>query len=439
VLIEGTGRWWTGSTFIAVIADVDDKTFKVRYEDGGYKRFPRQAFQALVVSEYHDEDAGVGEPHHEEAFITSTVDGSAVERQLTRRLTSHQDGLRQKDASELRRARERLRLDRIALADAVQSRDFLRAHEVNQRILSMESMLGNDPFKPRPVREVVNESLQKAIGGGLTGAAAMAVQVVSLMWMRTTLYYQYRYGSTTREALHALWRQGGVGRFYQGLLPALLQGPLSRFGDTAANVGIMSFLDAREQTRELPSGVKSLASASAASTWRVFLMPLDTLKTMLQVEGASGLGTLRDKVRAGGPAVLYHGSVGLCSSAFIGHYAWFGVYNALDARLPTFTELLPSMLRNAALGFGASAVADTVTNSLRVVKTFRQTSKEPVTYSQAATAIVKTDGMLGLFGRGLGTRLLANGVQAALFSVTWKYLQKQMAQRQQEQQPAAGK
>jgi hypothetical protein len=50
VLIEGTGRWWTGSTFIAVIADVDDKTFKVRYEDGGYKRFPRQAFQALVVS-----------------------------------------------------------------------------------------------------------------------------------------------------------------------------------------------------------------------------------------------------------------------------------------------------------------------------------------------------------------------------------------------------
>ena len=29
----------------------------------------------------------------------------------------------------------------------------------------------------------------------------------------------------------------GIPRFYRGLVPALLQGPLSRFGDTAANTG----------------------------------------------------------------------------------------------------------------------------------------------------------------------------------------------------------
>jgi len=29
----------------------------------------------------------------------------------------------------------------------------------------------------------------------------------------------------------------------------------------------------------------------------------------------------------------------------------------------------------------------------------------------------------GLFGRGLGTRVLANGLQGLMFSVLWKYLQ----------------
>jgi hypothetical protein len=49
--------------------------------------------------------------------------------------------------------------------------------------------------------------------------------------------YQYRYGTTTTQALKTLYKEGGIPRFYRGLLPALLQGPLSRFGDTAANAG----------------------------------------------------------------------------------------------------------------------------------------------------------------------------------------------------------
>ena len=36
-----------------------------------------------------------------------------------------------------------------------------------------------------------------------------------------------------------LYKDGGVRRFYRGVGPALLQGPLSRFGDTAANVGLI--------------------------------------------------------------------------------------------------------------------------------------------------------------------------------------------------------
>ena len=60
------------------------------------------------------------------------------------------------------------------------------------------------------------------------------------MWLRTTMNYQYRYGTSTGEAMAALWKQGGIGRFYQGLPYAIREAPLSRFGDTAANTGVLA-------------------------------------------------------------------------------------------------------------------------------------------------------------------------------------------------------
>ena len=49
------------------------------------------------------------------------------------------------------------------------------------------------------------------------------LQVVTLMWLRTTMNYQYRYGTGTKEAMSTLYKQGGIGRFYQGLPYALMQ------------------------------------------------------------------------------------------------------------------------------------------------------------------------------------------------------------------------
>ena len=195
-------------------------------------------------------------------------------------------------------------------------------------------------------------------------------------------------------------------------------------GDTACNAGIISLLNAHHTTTDLPTPVKTIASALAATCWRVMLMPLDTLKLMMQVEGADGLAKLRGKLRTGGATVLFHGSSGLVTSCFFGHYFWYGTFNALDARSPQYADLLPTLARNAAVGFCASAVADTATNSIRVLKTYRQTSATPVTYGDAARAIIALDGVGGLLGRGLVTRLMSNGVQAALFSATWKFLEK---------------
>ena len=69
------------------------------------------------------------------------------------------------------------------------------------------------------------------------------VQVCSLMWVQAVMNYQYRHGGTTTTAFATLWRQGGIRRLYIGFGPALLQGPLARFGDTAANVALLALLD----------------------------------------------------------------------------------------------------------------------------------------------------------------------------------------------------
>lgn len=137
---------------------------------------------------------------------------------------------------------------------------------------------------------------------------------------------------TLWQAIRHLYKDGGIPRFYQGLSAALVQGPASRFGDTAANTGILTLLDSFDETKKLPvrphtrmwttlgegqgteccgkwvsvlsdgsllvdlriltralcvcacssvcvqSYVKTMAASLTAASWRIFLMPLDVRK-----------------------------------------------------------------------------------------------------------------------------------------------------------------
>lgn len=265
--------------------------------------------------------------------------------------------------------------------------------------------------------EVLETALKKGFNGGTSGAAAMAIQVSSLMWIRTTMNYQYRYGTSTTEAFNKLWKEGGVRRLYRGFAPALLQGPLSRFGDTAANAAILSLLERSELPVVAKTGVASLTAAA----WRICIAPIDTVKTTLQVEGRSGMKLLGNKMAAQGPSVLWYGSLAAASATAVGHFPWFFTFNYLQATLPQYQENYKRLGRNAFIGFSSSLVSDTVSNSLRVIKTTRQTYGKPISYMNVVREVIAKDGVVGLFGRGLKTRLIANGIQGLMFSVLWKY------------------
>ena len=64
--------------------------------------------------------------------------------------------------------------------------------------------------------------------------------------------------------------------------------------------------------------------------------------------------------------------------------------------------------------------------AVRVLKTTRQTAATTIGYREAAMMIIEQDGVLGLFTRGLGTRVMTNALQASLFTVVWKYLEGRM-------------
>ena len=108
--------------------------------------------------------------------------------------------------------------------------------------------------------------------------------------------YQYRYGTTTTQAIRTLHADGGWTRFYQGITVALVQGPVARFGDTAANVGILALLQSNPFMSKLPTLVKTIFASLAAAGFRIVLTPIDTLKTTLQTQGREGIPILRNRV-----------------------------------------------------------------------------------------------------------------------------------------------
>merc|ERR1712106_1242609 len=94
------------------------------------------------------------------------------------------------------------------------------------------------------------------------------------------------------------------------------------------------------------------------------------------------------KVKAGGILVLYHGSLAAASATFVGHYPWFFTYNFLSEKIPEQDTTLKKLGRRAIMGFSASAISDTCSNSIRVVKVYKQASPETLSYPQVVRNVI---------------------------------------------------
>jgi len=264
-----------------------------------------------------------------------------------------------------------------------------------------------------------------AAKGGVAGLLAGVAQVMSFMWLRTLMNYQYFNGGTLQGAFSALWTEGGVKRLYQGVSLALIQAPLSRFGDTAANAGVLVLMD--YFLPDSPLALKTAAASTAAASWRLFLTPIDTLKTVRQVRGEEAMEVLMDRVKRRGPSELYAGAIANFAANWVGNFPYFAIFNSLSEYWPAPTDAVMRIVRNGLLGMASSIASDISSNSLRVLKTIRQGSDDPeMGYLEAAKRIVDKDGIGGLLGRGLETRLLVNVLQGTFFTIVWKLIEENL-------------
>ena len=70
-----------------------------------------------------------------------------------------------------------------------------------------------EPRSQRARAATVSEALNKAVAGGLSGGAAQGINVLALMWLRTTMNVQMVNGSSMRDAFKSLYAQVRIALF----------------------------------------------------------------------------------------------------------------------------------------------------------------------------------------------------------------------------------
>ncbi|EKX34618.1 hypothetical protein GUITHDRAFT_147045 [Guillardia theta CCMP2712] len=106
----------------------------------------------------------------------------------------------------------------------------------------------------------------------------MVVQVFALLWLRTTMNYQYRYGGSMKQALLHLYREGGIPRLFLKLKIIW-----TKSDDAPFNV----FRNAVIGEREKPGLLASIVADTFSNPARV----IKTYKQVLAQGGFQGFFT----------------------------------------------------------------------------------------------------------------------------------------------------
>lgn len=120
-----------------------------------------------------------------------------------------------------------------------------------------------------------------------------------------------------------------------------------------------------------------------AGCWRLSALPFDAWKTAKQVYGVEGLKILLDKFRSQGVSAFYQGGVAWSMSSIVSHYPWYVSNNYLEHYLPGHSfreEPLRALVRSAGIGFVSQLFSDCASNWLRVIKTYKQTTTDYISY-----------------------------------------------------------
>lgn len=256
------------------------------------------------------------------------------------------------------------------------------------------------------------DNTNKIMINSISGSIAGISQLSSLYWLRTIIKYQYVYNTNLPHTTRILYYQPDRLRFFRGVIPNASKVGLGKIGEG----GIITYFKPHNNIESILEN--SLYATMLISGWKLAIMPLDTIGNSYQVNGRDAQKIIKNKINRFGYSTLWTGSGAYLGITLLGSGIWISSYNYSNLKMPTYWN---SDIRNGLIGFSATLISDTIVNPLRIIKTYKQSHQNNVSYSDAIKNIfVEKKDLL----RGFKTRIVFNGFNSALYVILWKRLEK---------------
>lgn len=127
-------------------------------------------------------------------------------------------------------------------------------------------------------------NLSNAFLNGVSGCVGVACQTMGLLGIYNLKEERVRTGGNAIQTAVKLYRTGGVVRFYQGFFSAFRSASMARFGDNFFSAFVTKEMNKNAYLKRSPILVKATFVWLFASTWRLFILPIDALGQVSKVK-----------------------------------------------------------------------------------------------------------------------------------------------------------
>ena len=247
----------------------------------------------------------------------------------------------------------------------------------------------------------------------ITGSTV--IQQCSTYWLKTVIKNQYVYGQSIPVTFNNLFQSKESFRFYRGIIPNIMKAMVGRNSDILFHKYYTNKLNSNQEYIALISGLSS--SVIKATT-----MPFDTVSNLYQIHGKSAKDIINKQFK-NEDYFFYRGTGAYMALTCLGSSTWLYTYSKLKEK-----ELHKNMnVNNALIGVSSSIMSDIIVNPIRILKTYKQSNQDYISYSQIIKRIIKEEkNIFNAYFRGYGLRMSLNAFNSGIFMVLWKNFDKSL-------------
>jgi hypothetical protein len=246
----------------------------------------------------------------------------------------------------------------------------------------------------------------------LSISGAVVFQQGCTYWLKTIIKNQYVKGTDIKNTVSNLLKNKDRFRLYRGFVPTTMETLISRNTDILFHKFYSKNLNSSKEEIAVCSGLSS-------SFIKFVFLPFDTVSNIYQVHGKEASEIIQKQHKKEN-YFFYRGALPQISIGTIGSSAWLYTYSILNDMKFSCNK----NINNAIIGIGSSVVSDLVVNPIRIIKTYKQSNCDYISYNDIIKRIVKEDkNLLKSVFRGFGLRTSLNAFNSGLFLVIWKNLE----------------